>query len=86
MEDKAPWYVIACRILMLLIICALTYIFLIMAANAIIGIADKLVDSNVRDIILEMAGKHPKATLIIVILGYIAWTVMLTITSLMRGG
>lgn len=74
MDERAPWYVIATRILITLLFTALSFAIIFLNYCAAIVFIDKVMGWNIQGWILDICEKYPTESIILTIVAYAIWS------------
>ena len=84
MEERAPWYIVAGRIIMFLSITGISYAFLFFHICVAIVVYDAITSMNLQSIVLNLCDKYPIGSIAVTVIGYIIWTISLMIATVER--
>lgn len=84
MKEHAPWYEIAGRILLILIISGISYAGLFLHLCGVIVICDAITGKDLQGLVLNLCEQYPTGSIVITVVGYIVWTVSLEVAFVNR--
>lgn len=74
-KERAPWYIVTCRIIMLLLATALSFEVMFMYFCAAIVFIDTATGWALQETILDLCEKYSTESIVLTLVAYIAWSI-----------